>query len=122
MCTVAQGYIEMLPTRCPRGNLGIVGIDLQRSFYQLPRLLEFFPFYAGHSQRRFIVTTPAGQKHEVLVEIDVEAVSYVERMTGRRLRPESSFWTSQARRFLSDFLWHERKVPPMRSEEHTAEL
>jgi CheY-like chemotaxis protein len=67
-----------------------------------------------HSQRRFIVTTPAGQKHEVRVEIDVEAVSYVERMIGRRLRAESSFWTSQARRFLSDFLWHERKVPPMR--------
>jgi hypothetical protein len=67
-----------------------------------------------HSQRRFIVTTPAGQKHEVLVEIDVEAILYVERMTGRRLKPESSFWTSQARRFLSNFLWNERKVPPMR--------
>jgi CheY-like chemotaxis protein len=67
-----------------------------------------------HSHRRFIVTTPAGQKHEVLVEIDLEAISYVERMTGRQLKPESAFWTSQARRLLSDFLWSERKVPPMR--------
>ncbi len=67
-----------------------------------------------HSQRRFIVTTPGGQKHDVLVEIDLEAISYVARLTGRQLKPESSFWTSQARRFLSDFLWHERKVPPMR--------
>ena len=66
------------------------------------------------SQRRFIVTTPAGQKHDVLVEIDAEALSYVERMTGRHLDPESSFWTSQARRLLSDFLWNERKVPPTR--------
>jgi len=67
-----------------------------------------------HSQRRFIVTTPTGEKHDVLVELDVEAIAYVERMTGRRLAPESSFWTSQARRLLSDFLWNERKVPPMR--------
>lgn len=67
-----------------------------------------------HSQRRFIVTTPGGQKHDVLVEIDAEAIAYVERMTGRRLEPESSFWTSQARRLLSDFLWNERKAPPMR--------
>jgi CheY-like chemotaxis protein len=67
-----------------------------------------------HSQRRFVVTTPAGQKHDVLIEIDAEALAYVERMTGRRLEPESSFWTSQARRLLSDFLWNERKVPPTR--------
>jgi len=67
-----------------------------------------------HSERRFVVTTPAGQKHDVLVEIDAEAVSFVERLTGRRLAPESSFWTAQARRLLSDFLWNERKVPPMR--------
>ncbi|HEX3249125.1 MAG TPA: response regulator [Pyrinomonadaceae bacterium] len=67
-----------------------------------------------HSQRRFIVTTPAGEKHDVVVELDSEAILYVERMTGRRLALESSFWTSQARRLLSDFLWNERKVPPMR--------
>lgn len=67
-----------------------------------------------HAQRRFIVTTPKGEKHDVLVEIDAEAIAYVERMTARRLPPESSFWTAQARRLLSDFLWNERKVPPMR--------
>ena len=66
------------------------------------------------AQRRFVVTTPAGQKHDVLVEIDAEALAYVERMTGRHLESESSFWTTQARRLLSDFLWNERKVPPTR--------
>jgi len=67
-----------------------------------------------YSHRRFMVTTPGGQTHDVLVEINAEAISYVERMTGRRLEPENSFWTSQARRLLSDFLWNERKVPPTR--------
>lgn len=65
-------------------------------------------------QRRFIVTTPRGEKHDVRVEIDPEVISYVERMARRRLEAASSFWTSQARRLLSDFLWHERKAPPTR--------
>jgi len=65
-------------------------------------------------QRRFIVISPEGLKHDVLVQIEMEAVDYVERMTGRRLSPESSFWTVQARRLLSDFLWNERGVPSTR--------
>jgi hypothetical protein len=39
-------------------------------------------------------------------------VGYVERMTRRRLPPESSFWTAQARDLLSDYLWSEGKTPP----------
>ena len=50
----------------------------------------------------------------VLVQIDLEAIEYVERMTGRRLPSANSFWTIEARRLLSDFLWSERGVPPMR--------
>jgi DNA-binding response OmpR family regulator len=64
------------------------------------------------SQRRFVVNSPEGQRHEVLVEIDEEAIHYVWRMIGRRLSPENSFWTTQARHLLSDFLWNERKTPP----------
>jgi DNA-binding response OmpR family regulator len=64
--------------------------------------------------RRFMVVSSEGQQHEVLVEIDTEVVEFVERMTGRRLPPENSFWTSQCRRLLSDYLWNEGKVPPMR--------
>jgi DNA-binding response OmpR family regulator len=64
--------------------------------------------------RRFIVTSPEGQEHEVLIEIDEEVVGYVQRMTGRRLNASDSFWTAQARRVLSDFLWNEGKVPPTR--------
>ena len=66
------------------------------------------------SQRRFIVISPEGLRHDVLVQIDPEAIEYVERMTGRRLPSANSFWTIEARRLLSDFLWSERGVPPMR--------
>jgi len=66
------------------------------------------------NERRFTVKSPTGSEHEVLVQIDEEAVGYVERMTRRRLPAESSFWTSQAQRLLSDYLWQEGKVPPTR--------
>ncbi len=65
-------------------------------------------------RRRFIVVSPDGEKHDVVVQIEQEPIEYVERMTGRRLPPESSFWTAEARRLLSDFLWNERGVPSTR--------
>ena len=65
-------------------------------------------------QRRFIVISPEGLRHDVLVQIELEAIEYVERMTGRHLAADNSFWTAQARRLLSDFLWNERGVPPLR--------
>jgi len=65
-------------------------------------------------QRRFIVISPEGLQHYVLVQIELEAIEYVERMTGRHLAADNSFWRAQARRLLSDFLWNERGVPPMR--------
>jgi DNA-binding response OmpR family regulator len=64
-------------------------------------------------QRRFVVVNPGGERHEVVVEIQNEPFDYVQRMTGRQLAPDNSFWTTQARRLLSDFLWNEGKVPPM---------
>lgn len=66
-------------------------------------------------ERRFIVKSPGGDEHEVLVQIDEEVIGYVERMTRRRLPPESSFWTTQAQRVLSSYLWREGKVPPTRT-------
>lgn len=66
------------------------------------------------NERRFMVKDPNGSEHEVLVEIDEEAVGYVERMTRRQLPAESSFWTTQAQRLLSDYLWKEGRVPPTR--------
>jgi hypothetical protein len=50
----------------------------------------------------------------VLVQIEEEVVGYVTRMTRRRLPAENSFWTTQAQRLLSDYLWNEGKVPPTR--------
>jgi DNA-binding NtrC family response regulator len=64
------------------------------------------------NQRRFLVAGPGGAPKDVLVQIDKEPVGYVERMTRRRLPPESSFWTEQARDLLSDYLWSEGKIPP----------
>lgn len=66
------------------------------------------------NERRFVVVGPDGNREEVLVLIDEEPVGYVERMTRRRLPPESSFWTEQARDLLSDYLWDEGKVPQSR--------
>jgi len=66
------------------------------------------------NERRFTVKSPTGGEHEVLVQIDEEAVGYVERMTRRKLPSENSFWTSQAQRLLGDYLWKEGKVPPTR--------
>ena len=62
-------------------------------------------------QRRFTVVSPDGTRHEVLVRIDEEAIGYVERLTRRRLPPESSFWTEQARYLLGDYLWNEGDIP-----------
>ena len=61
--------------------------------------------------RRFLVVGPEGNPQDLLVQIDEEPVGYVERMTRRRLPPESSFWTEQARDLLSDYLWSEGKIP-----------
>jgi DNA-binding response OmpR family regulator len=66
------------------------------------------------NERRFVVKSPSGTEHEVLVQIDEEAVGYVERMTRRRLPAENSFWTTQAQRLLGDYLWREGKVPQTR--------
>ena len=66
------------------------------------------------NERRFVVKSPTGSEHEVLVQIDEEAVGYVERMTRRQLPAENSFWTTQAQRLLGDYLWKEGKVPPTR--------
>jgi hypothetical protein len=63
-------------------------------------------------ERRFIVKSPDGQEHDVRVEIDEESVAYVERMTRRKLPPESSFWTLRAQKTLSTYLWDEGRTPP----------
>jgi len=66
-------------------------------------------------QRRFTVINPTGSRHDVMVQIDDEALGYVERLTRRYLPVESSFWTTQARRLLSDFLWTKGEVPRMKT-------
>ena len=70
------------------------------------------PAHEEH-QRRFVVISPNGEKYEVVVEIQSEPIEYVQRITGRHLGADNSFWTSQAQRLLSDFLWNEGKAPPM---------
>jgi DNA-binding response OmpR family regulator len=60
----------------------------------------------------FIVQSPDGKRSQVLVKVDDEAVSYVERITRRRLAADSSFWADAAERLLSDYLWNQGKIPP----------
>jgi CheY-like chemotaxis protein len=77
-------------------------------------ILESEGAWLEPDERRFTVKSPGGAEHEVLVQIDEEAVGYVERMTKRLLPPENSFWTVEAQRCLSDYLWKEGKIPPTR--------
>jgi FixJ family two-component response regulator len=60
----------------------------------------------------FIVQAPDGKRSQVIVKIDEEAVSYVERITLRRLAADNSFWAYAAERLLSDYLWNQGKIPP----------
>ncbi len=77
-------------------------IDAQRDDWHAPE------------QRRFVVVSPGGASHEVLVEIDEEVVDYVTRLARRQLPLESSFWTEEARRVLADYLWTRGEVPRTR--------
>lgn len=63
------------------------------------------------NERRFLVKNPRGLEKVIVVEIDPEAVGYVERMTRRKLPSSSSFWTVQASNLLSTFLWNEGTLP-----------
>jgi len=62
------------------------------------------------NERCFIVRKPNGSEQEVVVEIDPEAVSAVEKVTND-LPLGKAFWTEQAEQFLSDFLWNDGNVP-----------
>jgi len=77
-------------------------VDADQNDWQLP------------DERRFTVMSPTGARYEVLVQIEESVVDYLERITRRRLRLESSFWTEQARRFLADYLWNNTDVPRTR--------
>jgi YesN/AraC family two-component response regulator len=72
--------------------------DLVRSLPQKP------------NERCFVVRTPQGKEQDVLVEIDREAIEMVERVT-RDLPIRKAFWTEQAERFLTDFIWNDGHVP-----------
>jgi DNA-binding response OmpR family regulator len=63
------------------------------------------------NEHRFLVKSPEGKHYQVIVTIDDQVVSYVERMTRRRLPAQNSFWALRAERLLGDYLWYEGKVP-----------
>src|ERR1700736_1825896 len=51
MPRVAHAYVEVLPTRCPSGDLRIVGIRLESKLEKLPRLLELVPLHTEHERK-----------------------------------------------------------------------
>src|SRR6185295_6798224 len=62
------------------------------------------------NERCFIVRRPDGREQQVVVEIDPDAVSAVEKVTND-LPLGKSFWTEQAEQFLRDFLWNDGNSP-----------
>ena len=62
------------------------------------------------NERSFIVRKPDGSEQQLVVEIDPEAVSAVEKVTNH-LPLGNAFWTEQAEQFLSDFLWNDGNAP-----------
>lgn len=62
------------------------------------------------NERCFLVRKPDGREQEVVVEISAEATAAVEQVTNH-LPLEKAFWTEQAERFLSDFIWNDGAVP-----------
>ena len=52
-----------------------------------------------------------GREQEVVVEISTEAIASVEQVSNHTTL-EGVFWTEQAERFLSDFIWNDGAVPP----------
>ena len=61
-------------------------------------------------ERCFIVRKPDGREQQVVVEIDPEAVSVVEKVAND-LPLGEGFWTEQAEQFLTDFLWNDGNAP-----------
>jgi DNA-binding response OmpR family regulator len=66
---------------------------------------------------------PDGARSQVTVSIDPEAVARVTRLTRRTLPPGGRFWSEQAERRLSSYLWTEDRVPdgPLRVEDVSRE-
>jgi CheY-like chemotaxis protein len=62
------------------------------------------------NERSFVVRSPQGKELEVMVEIDDEAIAQLDRVTGG-LPVGKAFWTEQAERFLTDFIWNDGHVP-----------
>jgi CheY-like chemotaxis protein len=62
------------------------------------------------NERSFIVRKPNGSEQQVIVEIDPEAVSAVQKIT-TDVPLSKAFWTEQAEQFLSDFLWNDGNAP-----------
>jgi DNA-binding response OmpR family regulator len=106
------------PRICSTGSLSSQGVSAEPLIQIITMngfmILESEGARPALAEHRFTVKSPDGNEHEVLVQINEEAVGYVERMTKRLLPPGNSFWTLQAQRMLSDYLWKEGKVPPTR--------
>jgi hypothetical protein len=62
------------------------------------------------NERRFLVKRPDGSEQEVVVEISQEALEEAQ-LVIHDAPSEKAFWTSQAKTFLSDFIWNDGNVP-----------
>jgi DNA-binding response OmpR family regulator len=61
-------------------------------------------------ERRFSVQRPDGSEQEVVVKIEEGAFKAADQIA-QRASITASFWTEQAKLFLSDFIWNNGDVP-----------
>jgi chemotaxis response regulator CheB len=93
-----EDQVSHLGTVTLNGFTILRAADLARSLPQRP------------NERCFVVRTPRGEEKKVVVDIDREALAAVERVT-RDFPIGKAFWTEQAERFLTDFIWNDGHVP-----------
>jgi DNA-binding response OmpR family regulator len=101
----SPGEIETLKERPQIETITLNGFEILR-----PTSAD--AFRTEPDEQAFIVQAPDGKRSQVMVKISDEAISYVERITRRRLAADNSFWADAAERLLSDYLWNQGKVPP----------
>lgn len=105
---VGRPAADALPARPRIEALTMNGFHIVRAF----DVSSQTPGKPGEYQ--FIVRPPTGGEQKVVVEVSLEAVTMVEKLTRRHLLLTSSFWVSYAERALATYLWDEGRIPSER--------
>ena len=86
-------------------------VRLTMNGFQIVRDPAETPVGRGPFERRFLVKSPEGRQEVVRVTYAAGVVRELERLTGRALPPESTFWTERAESRLAAHLWETAEIP-----------